>query len=87
MFALRQINKAGLESNLCLGNRYVVTHSERNPKEFKEAVKAMGEFPGIEKCFAFISHSSGTENYPLYQGQFYYVMTESGATFDNLTYK
>jgi hypothetical protein len=85
MFALRQINREGLESNLSLGNRYNIVHRDRHPERFKEALGNTVTHPDQEKVYAILIYDGGTDSYPLYEGQYYYIMTESGRTFDNVT--
>lgn len=81
MYTLRQINSSGLESNLCLGNHYSVIHKERNPKEFKEALQLNRDYEE-SKVFAFVQYDGDIDLWPLYSGFSYYIMTDSGKTFD-----
>ena len=84
MFILRQINKEGLESNMCLGNRYSITYKEQHPVRFKELLGVTVTHPDQGKIFAIVSFDQGSDDYPIYEGQSYYIMTESGRTFDNI---
>lgn len=85
MFILRQINKEGLESNMCLGNRYSITNRDQHPVRFNESLGVTVTHPDQEKVFAIVSFNKGSDSYPLYEGQSYYIMTESGRTFANVT--
>jgi metallophosphoesterase superfamily enzyme len=81
MYTLRKISKSGkYQMNICLGKSYTLTTRE-SEKEFKEYEELMGV--ADENVFAFISGNSNGVM-PLVKSQKNYIMTESGATFDNL---
>lgn len=86
MFILRQITKEGSILNHSIGDYYNLVKKESQEKEFNKELELMGNHPYIDKIFGVIryhSHSS-TEHYPLYKGQNYYIMTESGQTFEKI---
>jgi hypothetical protein len=81
MYTLRKISKKGkYQMNICLGKGYTLTTRE-SEKEFKEYEELMGI--SDDNVFAFISGDS-TGVLALVTTQHNYIMTESGATFDNL---
>jgi len=81
MYTLRKISKNGkYQMNICLGKGYTLTTRE-SEKEFKEYEQLMGI--SDDNVFAFISGDS-TGVLSLVKSQKNYIMTESGATFDNL---
>lgn len=86
MFILRQINSEEIISNMAIGDRYIVTRKDRNPKRFEESLENTGTHPDQEKVFALLSYTKGDfqESYPLYKGQYYYIMTPSGQTFESI---
>jgi len=85
-FILRQVHSNGSVQNHCLGNRYVLHHIENNPEEFEKALGVTVTHPDQENIFAILFYSGGDneQNYPLYNSQSYYIMTESGATFERI---
>lgn len=97
MYTLRTFEN-GLESNRSLGTSYDVVNRETNYEKFSEAYELFwgkahtadldtesDEY--TKKTFSFLVIRDGAEMIPLYKGGLYYVMTESGKTFDNLTFK
>lgn len=78
MFALRKITGNGSELNFDLGDYYVLITKERSPEEFEDKMK---DHPS----YAFICWKDGV--LPLYKNQKNYIVSESGKTYDNLTYK
>jgi queuine/archaeosine tRNA-ribosyltransferase len=81
MYTLRKISKKGkYQMNICLGKGYTLTTRE-SEREFKEYEELMGI--SDDNVFAFISGDS-TGVLSLVKSQKNYIMTESGATFDNL---
>ena len=82
MYTLRKISKKGkYQMNVCLGKNYTLTTRE-SEKEFKEYEEMRG-LGNDENVFAFITGDS-TGVLSLKKTQYNYIMTESGATFDNL---
>lgn len=89
MYTLRKIAENGVEYNTSLGNEYTLIHSERNVKEFNESFKLFWNEtydPDKNNTFAFITKEGGIL-IPLFKNQFNFIMTDSGKTFSNLTYK
>ena len=81
MYTLRKISKKGkYQMNVCLGKNYTLTTRE-SEKEFKEYEEMNGR--DDENIFAFVTGDS-TGVLSLKKTQHNYIMTESGATFDNL---
>ena len=82
MYTLRKISKNGkYQMNVCLGKNYTLTTRE-SEKEFKEYEEMRG-LGKDENIFAFVTGDS-TGVLSLKKTQHNYIMTESGATFDNL---
>ena len=81
MYTLRKISKKSkYEMNICLGKHYTLTTRE-SEKEFNEYLEMNGR--DDENIFAFVTGDS-TGVLALVTTQHNYIMTESGATFDNL---
>jgi len=85
----------GVEINQFIGKSYSYIHRDFNPKEFRETFKLVFEKDHVadldpasdtdtKMCYAFVCHG---EIQPLYKNQSNYIMSESGATFANLSYK
>ena len=90
MFILRQFTKTKCtQKNICIGSEYSVVFKETDKEEFIRTHKIlMGENEDINsEIFSFIVYNCGSEIYPLYKGHYYWMMTDSGKTFTNLTYK
>lgn len=86
MFILRQIFKDGTPSNRCIGDNYTVIHREGNKEKFNESLGLVKSHPDQEKIYAFLEYGNGVELWPLYEYFSYYIMTESGKTFDNISF-
>jgi hypothetical protein len=88
MFILRKIspNSFGQE-NLQIGDFYRLSHFIYTPADFKEALKEFDGSTEVDKVYGFVHYNNGHDIYPLYNGDQYYIMTENGKTFDNLTNK
>lgn len=97
MYTLRKINGDGLESNQIIGPFYVIVFRQYNYDEFCRSFKAFfnmdhvpddhpeaGDFS--KQCYAFINNGSSFFE-PLYKGQRNYIMTESGQTFANVSFR
>ena len=81
MYTLRKISKKDkYEMNICLGKHYTLTTRE-SEREFNEYLEMNGR--NDESIFAFVTGDS-TGVLALVTTQHNYIMTESGATFDNL---
>ena len=82
MYTLRVINEE-ITSNHIIGEGYQLV--KKGQKHFDDYCKRAGLSPkSKEVCFGII-HSSGLGYWGLYEGNEYYVMTESGKTFERLT--
>lgn len=97
MYTLRKIAN-GIQSNINVGNEYSLVERDANPESFKETylinfgkmhvADLDPESDSFSKnCYAFIVTEGGGQFIPLYLNQFAYIMTDSGKTFANLTYK
>jgi hypothetical protein len=98
MFALRKVFKDHTQINLNLGNEYSLVERDSNYDKFSETFLiefASGHVADLDEetteftinCYAFVIGEGGKTIHPLYKNQFNYIMTESGKTFSNLTYK
>lgn len=89
MFTLRRITSESIEFNTCLGASYILILRERNSDEFESTAKLMkwNEADITKDMYGFISHNEGKDIIPLYQKSHYFIMTEAGKTFCNLTFK
>jgi len=98
MYTLRRISKNDVEINFNLGNSYIVVkrESERSGSEFNKALasyykKKVGDtFNEKDKeeamrIHSFVYNDGSSELYPLWNEDKYYIMTENGNTFSNLT--
>lgn len=84
MFYLRSISVEGAESNRTLSDYYEIVHSDYDG--FKEYLKMFPDLnqESIKNCFGVLLCG---QVIPLYKGVEYYIMTENGNTFANITYK
>jgi len=96
MFALRKIIENS-QTNYALGIQYQVIDREKEYDNFKEVFKKSFGYNHVadldptadnytKNCYAFIM-TNDFEPIPLYFNQKNYIMTETGKTFSNLTYK
>lgn len=94
MFALRTISN-GIVSNQDIGLRYSVIHREKTPEYFRDKYCVVFNNSHVAdtdpsacqisiQCYAFIVSDIGT--FPLYKNDENYIMTESGRTFENISY-
>jgi hypothetical protein len=97
MFTLRIIIDE-IQTNESLGDNYTLVHREYNYEEFCRLYKTVFGTDHVadtdpqsdnytKSCYAFLSMEGLGKIRPLYKKQLYFVMTDSGKTFDNLTYK
>lgn len=95
MFTLRIIIDE-IQTNESLGDNYTLVHREYNYEEFCRLYKTVFGTDHVadtdpqsdkyaRRCYAFIIGDFPTK--PLYKDQSYFIMTDRGTTFDNLTYK
>jgi len=86
MFILRRFTSEGFESNSVIGESYNPVYKETNLDEFNRTQELM-KFSEIDQIFCFMVYKNGSEILPLYKKSNYYMMTESGKTFANLTFR
>jgi hypothetical protein len=97
-FILRTVLKNGTQLNLSLGKEYLLFDRETNYDKFYELYEKHFGVPHrsdsdpmadnySKGCYALLVVNEGKEVVPLYKKQSNYIMTESGKTFANLTYK
>lgn len=98
MFTLTEIAtaKENVTRHQKLGDSFIVIEREISPNEFVNAYNHFYSTPddggfkmqGINKdVYAMLTTEGGRDIIPLYKGSFYYVVTENGKTFKNLTFK
>ena len=94
MFILRRYTGENHEVNTVLGNSYNLVRKDVNFDEFKRAYTAYSdglewdeESPITNTIYTFIIYNNGKDIVPLHRPSTYYIMTENGATFANLTFK
>ena len=96
MLVLRRISGDGVEMNQVVGKGYTYIHREVNPDQFRETFKLYFKKdhvadldPTADKettnCYAFVVEGSFIQ--ALYKNQKAFMMTESGKTFANLSYR
>jgi len=85
-----------IQNNRYLGDEYQVVLSDDNYEEFarhyeryfgKKHVKEGNEDGFNNDTYGFITASDGSQWIPMYKSQRNYIMTASGQTFSNLTWK
>lgn len=90
MFTLRRIPRKGelIEHNVFLGNEYFLIERCYSPQIFEETYKLLfnKECDVNSHIYAFIRNYSG-EEIPLYEDYYYYIVTESGKTYANISRK
>ena len=88
MYTLRVLHLTGDEQNYYLGDLYKVTLKDKSPDNFKVTYDSyVDEHIDLEKIneglYGFItSYVNGVQ--PLYKSNKYYIVTESGKTFQKL---
>lgn len=89
MFILRQIDKNGNVFNQSLGEHYSVV-TRKQSERFADLMGTGFDSPEIENCYGLVvycNNSDFQQTWPLYKDYWYYIMTETGKTFDNITNK
>jgi hypothetical protein len=81
MFILRMIDEGRIARNYELGDNYSVMSKFYNPKEFQDFCDLHQVMP--ELTDGIISDEDG-KFFTLHKSTHYYVMTESGKTFERL---
>lgn len=88
MYTLRVLHLTGDEQNYYLGDLYKVTLKDKSPDNFKLTYDSyLEEHIDLvmieEECYGFItSYVNGVQ--PLYKSNKYYIVMESGKTFQKL---
>jgi hypothetical protein len=85
MFILRRVTSENGESNTFLGKTYNLIHFVHQSEEFKKTKEVWGVEDDDMGIYAFICHDEGGKLIPLYKSSSYYVMTDNGNTFANVT--
>lgn len=92
MFVLREIKKEDIQTNIGLGNDYTYIGKSISPHAFQmlyeqtfpyTIIEGKLDQKHMETVKAFVKDCSG-ENIPIYNENRYFVMTESGKTFERL---
>lgn len=86
MFILRRITSQNVERNTVIGESYILIDAEKNPEDYKKSLNVM-KWSSDSDIYGFISHNEGSKLIPLYMKSTYFVMTESGKTFANISNK
>lgn len=85
MFILREVSpqREGLATNTELIGRYTPINKHLHPNEFERTLSS-GQFHEPDSIFGFVVSNNGQDTQILRAGREYYVMTESGKTFERL---
>lgn len=84
MYTLRKITEGKLETNINIGNSYVVV-TEQSKEEY-DRTNQLFENQYVDLAYAFISFADGKQVVPLFKNQGNFILTENGILFENLTY-
>lgn len=97
MYTLTEITGDGnVTHHQKLGERFSVIDREVSPNEFEKAYNILYKEPEVklfpielinENIYCLIVSEGGREILPLSKNNFYYIVTENGKTFKNLTFK
>jgi len=85
VFVLRRVTSTGVVVDTILGGFYSLILKENSPDVFKE-ISADWNKEDIEGSYGIISFFDES-TMPLYQGSSYYIMTDAGGTFANISEK
>jgi len=80
----------GYEVNRDIGKEYHLIGKEVSPAKFEESAKIVFKDNGsglLDDTYAFIVYKNGKHIDPLYKDFNYYILTEGGRLFANLTFK
>jgi hypothetical protein len=83
MYTLRQVTPNGVIHNEFIGTKYSVIHRSKASNEFESLCE-------IEKrdlkspIIAFVLSEGGKVAYPIWEGAEYFIVTESGKTFERI---
>ncbi len=95
MYTLRIVSDNGVQTNQALGQHYTLVHRFASSESFRGTFKdVFGMLHSADStdqdsinCYAFLRSEGGAITIPLYMDERYYIMTESGKTFANLSYR
>jgi len=102
MYTLTEIGHDNVTSNDYLGYGFSFVSKEAATDYFLKSYDAWLGKPDARNCvdleestlqnindniFAFVISEGGREIFPLYKNLHYYIVTENGKTFKNLTFK
>lgn len=96
MYTLRRITENNTQINLSIGDSYCYVDREHNYEDFQKDFNNYFQKNHVadlddtadrdtQLVYGFISYQGNI--IPLYKNQMNYIMTESGKTFSNLSYK
>lgn len=85
MFILRKVEKDGIEINQTIGEFYFYISKEKSPESFEHHRKH-NNFDKSENLYGFIILELG-KALPLFSVTENYIMTESGKTFANISFR
>lgn len=91
MFTLREINPSGVVTNYSLGDQYTFVGRFEASEEFRNIFNAHFERLHVadldetadaitRNCYGFVT-TVQMSIFPIFKGNTYYIMTESGKTF------
>lgn len=83
-YNLRIVNKERIEINHILGDEYTIISKTKNKKRFTETIKLHCGNKVPDNIHSIVISSLGTV-FLLEKDCQYYIMTENGSTFSNLT--
>lgn len=86
MFILRRIDSTGVEVNTMLDVYYTLILKDDHRDVFDEATK-LWEKETIDRVYGIVCVEDEDLIMPLYLGSFYYIMTDEGKTFANISKK
>lgn len=86
MFILRKIEKDGGQINVSLGEYYILINAESSPDRFNKLLKEQFKTESPDDVYAIICYSPGTNFRALSKNISYYIMTEGGKTFANISH-
>lgn len=98
MYTLRRISSKGVQMNFALGKSYTLIDRFASYEDFQNHFKKFfdrGHVADLDpsanddtkRVYCFVGNEDGSDEHALWMGQQAYIMTESGATFSNLTMK
>jgi len=94
MYTLKEIGSDSVITHDYLGYGFSVVNKETSTEYFDKSYRAWSQVDEMDAnlkmndaIFAFVISEGGREIFPLYKNRFYYIVTENGKTFNNLTFK